>query len=82
MKTIRPKCSARFAGRRRQVSSLKKLQMFSDPPGSAQVLGSPDTSLAIHRIEAIEFIRYVRHVYKGEGGYNSDHEFFNTMADI
>ena len=56
--------------------------MHSDPPGGAQVLGSPDTSLAIHRIEAIEFFRDVRHVYKGEGGYNSDHEFFNKMADI
>ena len=74
--------SFRRADRRRQDSSLKKLQMHSDPPGGAQVLGSPDTSLAIHRIEAIEFIRYVRHVYKGEGGYNSDHEFFNKMADI
>jgi hypothetical protein len=33
-------------------------------------------------IEAIEFAEDPRHVYGGEGGYNSDHEFFDTMADI
>lgn len=33
-------------------------------------------------ISAIEFIDTVKHVYEGEGGYNSDHEFFDTMADI
>jgi DMSO/TMAO reductase YedYZ molybdopterin-dependent catalytic subunit/thiosulfate reductase cytochrome b subunit len=33
-------------------------------------------------IKAIEFAADFRHVYKGEGGYNSDHEFFDTMADI
>jgi thiosulfate reductase cytochrome b subunit len=33
-------------------------------------------------IQAIEFVRDTRHVYQGEGGYNSDHEFFDTMADI
>jgi thiosulfate reductase cytochrome b subunit len=33
-------------------------------------------------IKAIEFARDFRHVYKGEGGYNADNEFFDTMADI
>jgi DMSO/TMAO reductase YedYZ molybdopterin-dependent catalytic subunit/thiosulfate reductase cytochrome b subunit len=33
-------------------------------------------------IQAIEFVDSVKHVYKGEGGYNADNEFFNTMADI
>jgi methionine sulfoxide reductase catalytic subunit len=33
-------------------------------------------------IKAIEFAADVKHVYQGEGGYNSDHEFFDTMADI
>jgi len=33
-------------------------------------------------ITAIEFVADLKHVYQGEGGYNSDHEFFDTMADI
>jgi methionine sulfoxide reductase catalytic subunit len=33
-------------------------------------------------ITAIEFAADFKHVYRGEGGYNSDHEFFDTMADI
>ena len=33
-------------------------------------------------IEAIEFAKDVKHVYKGEGGYAEDNEFFDTMADI
>jgi DMSO/TMAO reductase YedYZ molybdopterin-dependent catalytic subunit/thiosulfate reductase cytochrome b subunit len=33
-------------------------------------------------IEAIEFTDNYKHVWQGEGGYNSDHEFFDTMADI
>lgn len=33
-------------------------------------------------ITAIEFARDFRHVYKGEGGYAADNEFFDTMADI
>jgi len=33
-------------------------------------------------IKAIEFAEDFRHAYQGEGGYNSDHEFFDTMADI
>ena len=33
-------------------------------------------------IVAIEFAASYKHVYEGEGGYNSDHEFFDTMADI
>jgi sulfoxide reductase catalytic subunit YedY len=33
-------------------------------------------------ITAIEFAADVRHTYEGEGGYNADHEFFDTMADI
>jgi DMSO/TMAO reductase YedYZ molybdopterin-dependent catalytic subunit len=33
-------------------------------------------------LQAIEFAEDFKHVYKGEGGYNSDHEFFDTMADI
>jgi DMSO/TMAO reductase YedYZ molybdopterin-dependent catalytic subunit/thiosulfate reductase cytochrome b subunit len=33
-------------------------------------------------IQAIEFAKDFKHVFSGEGGYNSDHEFFDTMADI
>jgi len=33
-------------------------------------------------IESIEFARDVKHVYKGEGGYAEDNEFFDSMADI
>ncbi|MCC6661507.1 MAG: molybdopterin-dependent oxidoreductase [Phycisphaerales bacterium] len=33
-------------------------------------------------LSAIEFVEDYRHVRGGEGGYNSDHEFFDTMADI
>jgi DMSO/TMAO reductase YedYZ molybdopterin-dependent catalytic subunit len=33
-------------------------------------------------ISAIEFVDSYRHIYEGHGGYNSDHEFFDTMADI
>lgn len=33
-------------------------------------------------VQAIEFVENVRHIYKGEGGYNADNEFFDTMADI
>jgi DMSO/TMAO reductase YedYZ molybdopterin-dependent catalytic subunit/thiosulfate reductase cytochrome b subunit len=33
-------------------------------------------------IKAIEFAATYKSVYRGEGGYNSDHEFFDTMADI
>lgn len=33
-------------------------------------------------IKSIEFVADFKHVDQGEGGYNSDHEFFDTMADI
>jgi hypothetical protein len=33
-------------------------------------------------ITAIEFVADFKHVYQGEGGYNSDNEFFDSMADI
>ncbi len=33
-------------------------------------------------LSAIEFVQDYRRVRGGEGGYNSDHEFFDTMADI
>lgn len=33
-------------------------------------------------ISAIEFVDSVKRIYKGEGGYNEDHEFYNSMADI
>lgn len=33
-------------------------------------------------IKAIEFVESYKGVYEGFGGYNSDHEFFDTMADI
>jgi thiosulfate reductase cytochrome b subunit len=33
-------------------------------------------------ITAIEFVQTFRHVRQGEGGYASDTEFFDTMADI
>jgi DMSO/TMAO reductase YedYZ molybdopterin-dependent catalytic subunit/thiosulfate reductase cytochrome b subunit len=33
-------------------------------------------------IEAIEFAADYKHVYKGQGGYAEDNEFFDSMADI
>jgi DMSO/TMAO reductase YedYZ molybdopterin-dependent catalytic subunit len=33
-------------------------------------------------ISAVEFARDYRHVYQGQGGYQEDHDFFDTMADI
>jgi thiosulfate reductase cytochrome b subunit len=33
-------------------------------------------------ITAIEFVQTYKHVRQGEGGYASDNEFFDTMADI
>jgi methionine sulfoxide reductase catalytic subunit len=33
-------------------------------------------------ITSIEFAADVKHVYKGEGGYAQDNEFFDSMADI
>lgn len=36
----------------------------------------------VKRLKSNEFVENYRQVYGGEGGYNSDHEFFDTMADI
>ncbi|MGN6366720.1 MAG: molybdopterin-dependent oxidoreductase [Phycisphaerae bacterium] len=33
-------------------------------------------------IQSIEFAADLKHVYKGEGGYAEDNEFFDSMADI
>src|SRR5579864_2383090 len=33
-------------------------------------------------IQAIEFVGSVQSVYKGEGGYNEDHEYFGELANI
>jgi hypothetical protein len=33
-------------------------------------------------IESIEFAADSKHVYKGQGGYAEDNEFFDSMADI
>jgi DMSO/TMAO reductase YedYZ molybdopterin-dependent catalytic subunit len=33
-------------------------------------------------VDAIEFVTDYKHIYEGHGGYNSDHEFFDSMADI
>ena len=33
-------------------------------------------------IQAIEFVESVKTVYKGEGGYNEDHEYFGELANI
>ena len=33
-------------------------------------------------IQAIEFVENVKPIYKGEGGYAEDNEFFGSMADI
>lgn len=33
-------------------------------------------------IKSIEFVDSVRPIFQGEGGYNEDHEFFGSMADI
>jgi hypothetical protein len=33
-------------------------------------------------VESIEFVENVKPIYKGEGGYNADNEFFGSMANI
>ena len=33
-------------------------------------------------IQAIEFVEDVKTIYKGEGGYNEDHEYFGELANI
>ncbi len=33
-------------------------------------------------ISAIEFARDYRHTFQGEGGYQEDNDFFDSMADI
>ena len=33
-------------------------------------------------IESIEFVENFKPIYKGEGGYNADNEFFGSMANI
>lgn len=33
-------------------------------------------------IQSIEFVSDYRHVYMGEGEYNSNHEYFDSTADI
>jgi DMSO/TMAO reductase YedYZ molybdopterin-dependent catalytic subunit/thiosulfate reductase cytochrome b subunit len=33
-------------------------------------------------IESVEFAKDVKQIYKGEGGYAEDNEFFDSMADI
>ena len=33
-------------------------------------------------IQAIEFVATVETIYKGEGGYNEDHEYFGELANI
>jgi len=33
-------------------------------------------------IQAIEFVESVASIYKGEGGYAEDHEYFGELADI
>jgi DMSO/TMAO reductase YedYZ molybdopterin-dependent catalytic subunit/thiosulfate reductase cytochrome b subunit len=33
-------------------------------------------------IQAIEFVESVKPIYKGEGGYNEDHEYFGDLANI
>jgi sulfoxide reductase catalytic subunit YedY len=33
-------------------------------------------------IQAIEIVESVKTVYKGEGGYNEDHEYFGELANI
>ena len=33
-------------------------------------------------IQAIEFVQDVKSIYKGEGGYAEDHEYFGELANI
>lgn len=33
-------------------------------------------------IQSIEFVENAKSIYKGEGGYNEDHEFFGELANI
>jgi DMSO/TMAO reductase YedYZ molybdopterin-dependent catalytic subunit len=33
-------------------------------------------------IKAIEFVASYEHIFKGEGGYNEDHEYFDCRAEI
>ena len=41
-----------------------------------------DSIKMVKWITAIEFVQSFKHVRQGEGGYASDNEFFDTMADI
>jgi DMSO/TMAO reductase YedYZ molybdopterin-dependent catalytic subunit len=36
----------------------------------------------VKRSTAIEFVKSFKHVRQGERGFASDHEFFDTVADI
>jgi len=42
----------------------------------------PKQSRGAWRIQAIEFVENVKPIFKGEGGYAQDNEFFGTMANI
>jgi len=33
-------------------------------------------------IKSIEFVASIKPIFEGEGGYNEDHEFFDSMPDI
>jgi DMSO/TMAO reductase YedYZ molybdopterin-dependent catalytic subunit len=33
-------------------------------------------------IQSIEFVETTRTIYRGEGGYNEDHEYFGELANI
>lgn len=70
------------------AQSLLAYEMNSKPLGD--VYGAPlrlrvENQLGfkmVKWIQSIEFVEDVKHIYKGEGGYNSDNEFFDSMADI
>ncbi len=70
------------------AQSLLAYEMNSKPLGD--VYGAPlrlrvENQLGfkmVKWIQSIEFVDSVKHIYQGEGGYNSDNEFFDTMADI
>jgi sulfoxide reductase catalytic subunit YedY len=56
-----------------------------DPVHGAPLRLRVENQLGFKRVKwvkAIEFAEDYKHVFQGQGGYHSDREFFDTMADI
>ena len=54
-----------------------------DQPDDLHLLGTNQgLRLGRGQRQAIEFVESVKAIYKGEGGYNEDHEYFGELANI